>query len=143
MLVHEAVCFFGKLELSRVQNMGSYGVLYLNHFLFYINSMKLDFEKMGGLVPAVVQDVKTNEILMVGFMNEEAWKQTLETAKVTFFSRTKNRLWIKGESSNHFLIVKEVFVDCDNDTVLIKADPQGPTCHTGNTSCFSNKVELS
>lgn len=103
--------------------------------------MKLDFEKMGGLVPAIVQDDKTKEVLMLGFMNQEAWEQTLKTGKVTFFSRTRDKLWIKGESSGYFLLVKEIFVDCDTDSVLVKAEPQGPTCHTGKVSCFFNKIQ--
>jgi phosphoribosyl-AMP cyclohydrolase len=102
--------------------------------------MKLDFKKMDGLVPAVIQDSKTHEVLMLGFMNEEAWNKTLGTGKVTFFSRTRNKLWTKGESSNHFLLVKEIFVDCDSDTLLIKAEPQGPTCHTGQKTCFYTKI---
>jgi phosphoribosyl-ATP pyrophosphohydrolase/phosphoribosyl-AMP cyclohydrolase len=102
--------------------------------------MQLDFEKMGGLVPAVVQDMKTKEVLMVGFMNQEAWRQTLETSKVTFFSRTRNKLWTKGETSGNFLLVKEIFVDCDNDTLLIEAEPNGPVCHTGNVGCFFSQI---
>ncbi len=103
--------------------------------------MKLDFEKMNGLIPAVVQDYKTNEVLMVGFMNEEAWKKTMKTSKVTFWSRTKNELWTKGETSGNFLFVKKVYVDCDADTILIKAEPKGPTCHTGKKSCFFKEIK--
>jgi len=98
--------------------------------------MELDFEKQGGLVPAVIQDVNTRLVLMVGFMNQEALKVTKELGKVTFFSRTKQRLWTKGESSGHFLLVKDILVDCDNDSLLIKAEPIGPTCHTGADTCF-------
>jgi phosphoribosyl-AMP cyclohydrolase / phosphoribosyl-ATP pyrophosphohydrolase len=101
--------------------------------------MKLDFSKLNGLVPAVVQDARTGKVLMVGFMNEEAYQKTQEIQKVTFFSRTKNRLWTKGEESGHFLNVKEILVDCDNDTLLIKAIPVGPTCHTGADTCFNEK----
>src|SRR3989338_2535192 len=104
--------------------------------------VKLDFEKMNGLVPAVIQDVKTKEVLMLGFMNEEAWDKTLKTGKVTFFSRTRNKLWVKGETSQNFLLIKEIYIDCDNDTVLIKAKPQVPTCHTGSTTCFFNRVSI-
>lgn len=93
--------------------------------------MKLDFEKMGGLIPAIVQDNNTNKVLMLGFMNEEAYEETKETGKVTFFSRTKNRLWMKGETSGNTLQVVSMMVDCDNDTILIKANPAGPVCHTG------------
>jgi phosphoribosyl-ATP pyrophosphohydrolase/phosphoribosyl-AMP cyclohydrolase len=99
---------------------------------------ELDFKKMGGLLPAIVQDCKSNEVLMLGFMNKEAWKKTLNTKKVTFWSRTRNELWTKGESSGNFLLMREVFVDCDKDTLLIKADPIGPTCHTGSETCFLN-----
>jgi phosphoribosyl-ATP pyrophosphohydrolase/phosphoribosyl-AMP cyclohydrolase len=99
--------------------------------------MNLDFTKLNGLVPAVIQDVRTGKVLMVGFMNEEAYQKTLEIKKVTFFSRTKNRLWTKGEESGNLLNVKEILVDCDNDTLLIKAIPVGPTCHTGADTCFN------
>ena len=98
--------------------------------------MSLDFTKLNGLVPAVVQDARTGKVLMVGFMNEEAYLKTKELQKVTFFSRTKNRLWTKGEESGNFLNVKEILIDCDKDTLLIKAIPVGPTCHTGSDTCF-------
>lgn len=101
--------------------------------------MKLDFEKMGGLIPAIVQDNNTNKVLMLGFMNEEAYEETKETGKVTFFSRTKNRLWMKGETSGNTLQVVSMMVDCDNDTILIKAVPAGPVCHTGADTCFGEK----
>lgn len=96
----------------------------------------IDFEKLSGLVPAVVQDNQTQKVLMVGFMNTDAVNKTLETGKVTFFSRTKNRLWTKGEESGNFLNVVSVLIDCDNDTLLIKASPVGPVCHTGTDTCF-------
>jgi phosphoribosyl-ATP pyrophosphohydrolase/phosphoribosyl-AMP cyclohydrolase len=99
--------------------------------------MNIDFDKSNGLVPVVIQDVKTLEVLMLGYMNEEAWTKTQKDGVVTFFSRTKNRLWTKGESSGNFLHVKETHLDCDNDTLLIKVTPVGPTCHTGNRSCFN------
>lgn len=99
--------------------------------------MNIDFEKSNGLVPVVIQDVQTLEVLMLGYMNEEAWAKTKNEGVVTFFSRTKNRLWTKGESSGNFLHVKETYLDCDNDTLLIKVTPVGPTCHTGNRSCFN------
>lgn len=98
--------------------------------------MELDFEKQGGLVPAVIQDASTRLVLMVGFMDKEALEVTQQTGKVTFFSRTKQRLWTKGETSGHFLMVKDIKVDCDNDSLLIKAEPIGPTCHTGADTCF-------
>jgi len=99
-----------------------------------INS--LDWDKTAGLLPVIIQDYKTLEVLMLGYMNAEALEKTQTEGKVTFFSRSKNRLWTKGETSNNFLFVKELFVDCDNDTILIKADAVGPTCHTGSRSCF-------
>jgi phosphoribosyl-AMP cyclohydrolase / phosphoribosyl-ATP pyrophosphohydrolase len=98
--------------------------------------MDLDFKKNDGLIPVVVQDIVTLKVLMVGFMNEEAYRKTVLDRKVTFYSRTKKRLWTKGETSGNFLIVKEIIADCDNDTLLIKAVPKGPVCHTGNDTCF-------
>jgi phosphoribosyl-ATP pyrophosphohydrolase/phosphoribosyl-AMP cyclohydrolase len=98
--------------------------------------MNIDFEKSNGLVPVVIQDAQTLEVLMLGYMNQEAWTKTQEEGKVTFYSRTKNRLWTKGESSGNFLNVVETHLDCDNDTLLIKVNPIGPTCHTGSRSCF-------
>lgn len=103
--------------------------------------MKVDFEKMGGLVPAIVQDDFTNKVLMLGFMNEEALKKTEETGKVTFYSRTKQRLWTKGEESGNFLNVVKIMNDCDNDTLLIKVKPEGPVCHTGADTCWGEKNE--
>jgi phosphoribosyl-ATP pyrophosphohydrolase/phosphoribosyl-AMP cyclohydrolase len=99
----------------------------------------IDFEKLNGLVPAVVQDNQTQKVLMVGFMNPDAVNKTLETGKVTFFSRTKNRLWTKGEESGNFLNVVSMLIDCDNDTLLVKANPVGPVCHTGADTCFDEK----
>jgi phosphoribosyl-ATP pyrophosphohydrolase/phosphoribosyl-AMP cyclohydrolase len=98
--------------------------------------MKPDFAKLNGLIPAIIQDNKTNKVLMLGFMNEEAYVKTEKEKLVTFFSRTKNRLWTKGEESGNFLDVVEIIADCDNDTVLIKANPRGPVCHTGTDTCF-------
>lgn len=97
----------------------------------------LDFEKGNGLVPVIIQDFQTLEVLMLGYMNEEAWKKTNDTGKVTFYSRSKERLWTKGEESGHFLEVISISVDCDQDTLLIKAKPYGSTCHTGTRSCFN------
>jgi phosphoribosyl-ATP pyrophosphohydrolase/phosphoribosyl-AMP cyclohydrolase len=99
--------------------------------------MKIDFDKDKGLVPAIIQDYSTNKVLMLGFMNQEAFEKTQKEKRVTFFSRSKQRLWTKGESSGHFLNVKEILLDCDNDTLLIKAQPDGPTCHTGNDTCWN------
>lgn len=100
--------------------------------------MKPDFSKYtDGLVPAIVQDESTLIVLMLGFMNEEAFIQTQKEGKVTFYSRSKQRLWTKGETSGHFLLVKEILTDCDKDTILIKAKPTGPVCHTGADTCFN------
>jgi phosphoribosyl-ATP pyrophosphohydrolase/phosphoribosyl-AMP cyclohydrolase len=101
--------------------------------------MEIDFDKTGGLVPVVIQDEQTLEVLMLGYMNQEAWDKTQAEKVVTFYSRSKNRLWTKGETSNNFLHVKETFVDCDNDTILIKVKADGPTCHTGSRSCFNTE----
>lgn len=98
--------------------------------------MKLDFDKMGGLIPAIIQDENTNKVLMLGFMNEKAFKKTQEIGKVTFWSRTRNCLWTKGETSGNFLNVVSIKEDCDNDTLLIKVHPCGPVCHTGSDTCF-------
>ncbi len=102
--------------------------------------MTVDFNKSGGLVPAIIQHTSTLQVLMLGYMNEEALEKTKAEGKVTFFSRSKNRLWTKGEESKNYLLVDEILVDCDNDTLLIKAFPQGPTCHTGSTSCFKEET---
>ncbi len=99
--------------------------------------MKVDFTKNSdGLVPAIVQDAKTKNILMLGYMNEEALQKTEETGKVTFFSRSKQRLWTKGETSGHFLEMVDLKIDCDFDTILVRANPNGPTCHTGTDTCW-------
>ena len=101
--------------------------------------MELDFDKNHGLIPAVIQDVETAKVLMLGFMSEEAYKITRDTKKVTFFSRTRNRIWTKGETSGNFMIVKEIIPDCDRDTILIKVKPTGPVCHTGADTCFDEE----
>lgn len=100
---------------------------------------KVDFEKQDGLVPAVIQDDKTMKVLMLGFMNKEALEKTQEIGRVTFFSRTKNRLWTKGEESGNFLDVVSMAIDCDDDTLLIKVNPVGPVCHKGTDTCFDEK----
>lgn len=100
----------------------------------------IDFKKMNGLIPVIIQDNKTNEVLMLGFMNKKAFEKTKRMEKVTFWSRTRNRLWTKGENSGNFLAVMSMYLDCDNDTLLIKANPNGPTCHTGEKSCFFKKL---
>lgn len=97
---------------------------------------QLDWQKVDSLMPAIIQDSNSGEVLMLGYMNQEALAVTLELGKVTFFSRTKQRLWTKGESSKNYLLVKEISKDCDNDALLITAQPCGPTCHLGSESCF-------
>ncbi len=101
--------------------------------------MNIDFDKGAGLVPAVIQDDNTSQVLMVGYMNREALEKTIGEGRVTFFSRSKKRLWTKGETSGNFLFVKEITEDCDNDALLIKVFPAGPVCHTGSWSCFGER----
>ena len=103
--------------------------------------MTIDFNKMGGLVPAIIQDAETQKVLMLGFMNEEAFRRTQETGKVTFWSRSRNTLWTKGETSGNWLHVVEILNDCDQDTLLIKVHPTGPTCHTGADTCWGEANE--
>lgn len=102
--------------------------------------MNIDFNKGDGLVPVIIQNTSTLQVLMLGYMNKEAYDKTKVEGLVTFYSRSKNRLWTKGESSNNFLNVDDIQIDCDNDTILIKATPKGPTCHTGSTSCFNEET---
>ena len=104
-------------------------------------NMKIDFEKMGGLVPAIIQDATTKNVLMLGFMNEEAYEKTLATKHITFWSRTRNTLWTKGETSGHFLNLVDMKIDCDNDTLLVRVNPVGPTCHTGTDTCWGEENE--
>lgn len=99
----------------------------------------MDFEKMNGLVPAIIQDAVTQKVLMLGFMNREAYQKTVETGKVTFYSRTKQRLWTKGEESGNFLNVVDIKSDCDDDTLLIQVHPVGPVCHTGTDTCWGEE----
>ncbi|MFN8407089.1 MAG: bifunctional phosphoribosyl-AMP cyclohydrolase/phosphoribosyl-ATP diphosphatase HisIE [Sphingobacteriaceae bacterium] len=101
--------------------------------------MEINFKKGDGLVPVIIQDEQTLEVLMLGYMNEEAYKQTCSSKQITFFSRSKNRLWTKGEQSGHYLIVNSIHIDCDQDTLLILAKSKGPTCHTGTRSCFNTR----
>ncbi|RLB85094.1 MAG: phosphoribosyl-AMP cyclohydrolase [Deltaproteobacteria bacterium] len=102
----------------------------------------LDFKKMGGLLPAIVQDYKTGEVLMLAFMDQDAWESTLDTGKATYYSRTRQRLWIKGKTSGNMQLVKEIRIDCDDDTVLLKVEQVGgAACHMGYRSCFFKKVE--
>ena len=117
--------------------------LFFNYFSG-VNSLmlKLDFIKTGGLIPAIAQDYKTNEILMLAYINEEAWKASLSTGKATYYSRSRQRLWIKGETSGNVQLIKEIRVDCDNDTVIFKVDQiGGAACHTGHKSCFFQQFE--
>jgi phosphoribosyl-ATP pyrophosphohydrolase/phosphoribosyl-AMP cyclohydrolase len=104
--------------------------------------MILDFTKNNGLIPAIIQDNQTQQVLMLGYMNEEAFQKTQEENIVTFFSRSKNRLWTKGETSGNFLKVISIKEDCDQDALLIKVIPNGPTCHNGTTSCFADEAQL-
>jgi phosphoribosyl-AMP cyclohydrolase len=107
-----------------------------------VPDMELDFSKLNGLVTAVVQDHQTGRVLMVGFMNEEAFRKTVETGYITFFSRSRNKLWLKGETSGHRLVVKEIATDCDRDALLIKAESLGPgVCHEGYQSCFFRRLD--
>lgn len=102
--------------------------------------MSINFSKANGLVPVIIQDFASGQVLMLGYMNEEAYAKTKTECKVTFFSRSKNRLWTKGETSGNFLLVKDILIDCDQDTLLIKAEAMGPTCHTGSTTCFKEET---
>ena len=104
-------------------------------------SVKLDFEKCGGLIPAIAQDHKTNEILMMAYINEESWQETLKSGYATYYSRSRQQLWKKGESSGHLQVIKDILVDCDLDTVVFKIEQLGSgACHTGHRSCFYRKV---
>ena len=104
--------------------------------------MEIDFEKLGRLVPAIIQDAVTKNVLMLGFMNKEAYDKTIETKKVTFWSRSRKCLWTKGETSNNFLNLVSIQNDCDNDTLLVKVHPEGPTCHEGTDTCWGEKNEV-
>jgi len=109
---------------------------------FFCFTMILDFEKSGGLITAVIQDHSSGRVLMVGFMNEEAFRKTVESGFATFWSRSRQKLWLKGESSGHRLLVKEIAVDCDRDAVLVKVEAQGPgVCHEGYESCFFRRLD--
>jgi len=101
---------------------------------------EIKFGKMGGLVPVVIQDFYSGDVLMLGFMNKIAYEKTLKTRKVTFYSRTRKKLWTKGETSGNILIVKKIYLDCDKDSILVKVIPKGPTCHTKNKTCFFREV---
>lgn len=103
--------------------------------------MKIDFEKGNGLIPAIIQDIDTRKVLMLGYMNKESYEQTLQTKKVTFFSRSRNCLWVKGETSGNYLHLKEIKCDCDNDALLILVKPEGPVCHKGTDTCWGENNE--
>lgn len=104
-----------------------------------MQQLNIDFEKCNGLVPAIIQDAETKNVLMLGYMNREALDKTLETKKVTFWSRSRNQLWTKGETSGNFLDLIDIKSDCDNDTLLVKVHPHGPTCHTGTDTCWGEQ----
>ena len=124
-----SVFHFGEIPVPELKQ-------YLKSEGINVRIMKIDFEKGGGLVPAIIQDATTKNVLMMGYMNQEALDKTLETKKVTFWSRSRNCLWTKGETSGNFLHLVDIKVDCDNDTLLVKATPDGPTCHTGTDTCW-------
>lgn len=115
---------------------------YLPEFEAMIDSTKLDFKKTDGLIPCIVQDATTAKVIMLGYMNEEALQKTLAEKKLTFFSRTKQCLWTKGETSGNFLFLQDVVMDCDQDTLLFKVNPKGPSCHTGADTCFNEKNKM-
>lgn len=102
-----------------------------------MKDLKINFTKLNGLVPCIVQDASTSKVLMLGFMNEDAYQKTVRDKRVTFFSRSKQRLWTKGETSGNFLELVDILIDCDQDTLLVKANPKGPACHTGADTCFN------
>ncbi|MBF4384455.1 bifunctional phosphoribosyl-AMP cyclohydrolase/phosphoribosyl-ATP diphosphatase HisIE [Vibrio anguillarum] len=104
-------------------------------------SERIDWNKVDGLVPAIVQDFQSSQVLMMGYMNQDVLQKTAQTGQVTFFSRSKQRLWTKGETSGHVLQLKNMALDCDNDTLLVKVNPIGPTCHTGTTTCWDNDAQ--
>ncbi len=106
-----------------------------------IKTNNLNYEKLGGLIPSIVIDINTRCVLMLGFMNEEALTKSIESKRVTFFSRSKNRLWVKGETSGNYLNLIDIKIDCDNDSLLVYAEPVGPTCHTGEYSCFGKDIK--
>ncbi|MHC5201431.1 bifunctional phosphoribosyl-AMP cyclohydrolase/phosphoribosyl-ATP diphosphatase HisIE [Myroides sp. LJL119] len=101
----------------------------------------IDFSKSNGLLPAIIQDAQTKEVLMLGYMNQQAYEITLQTKKVTFFSRSRQKLWTKGESSKNYLLVEKVYLDCDKDTLIVLVEPTGVTCHLGHTSCFNAQTD--
>jgi phosphoribosyl-AMP cyclohydrolase len=107
-----------------------------------VSVVEIDFKKGEGLIPVIIQDAASNEVLMLGYMNKESWKKTLETKNATFWSRSRNKLWIKGETSGHVQEVKEIYLDCDGDTLLLKVNQVGgAACHTGHRSCFHRRFE--
>ena len=131
-------CFF-QLGYYKVDRKSI--IFYISWFYYRDFIMELDFEKMDGLVPAIIQDAESGKVLMLAYMNEIAWNKTLETGKAWFYSRSRDKQWMKGEESGNVQIVKEVFIDCDNDTVLLKVEQVGKAaCHKGYVSCFFRKI---
>ena len=118
--------------------MLNFALRFCNQRIYLI--MTIDFDKMDGLVPAIIQDADTRQVLMLGFMNREAYDKTISTGKVTFWSRSRNCLWTKGETSGNFLNLVDIKVDCDNDTLLVNVEQTGVACHTGSYSCFFNEI---
>jgi phosphoribosyl-AMP cyclohydrolase / phosphoribosyl-ATP pyrophosphohydrolase len=134
----------GIAEITMIYGSFPWNHTFLEHYLscfVYFYQMEIDFNKSGGLIPAIVQDADTDKVLMLGYMNHESLEQTIRDGKVTFFSRSKDRLWTKGESSGNFLSLVSVEADCDNDSLLVKVRPQGPVCHTGSDTCWNEKNE--
>jgi phosphoribosyl-AMP cyclohydrolase len=137
MLRRDGLTLNWKSELERSESPPNDGGL-----SFWYTHMQLDFTKLDGLIPAVIQDHQSGRVLMVGFMNEDSFRRTVETGFATFFSRSRNKLWLKGETSGHRLVVKEISTDCDRDTVLVKVEALGPgVCHEGYQSCFFRKLD--
>ncbi len=129
------------LPKSKLQKRGQVLIYYNTQMITKKNIInQIDFKKMGGFVPVITQDFKTDKILMLGFMNKEALKKTLKGDKVVYWSRSRKKFWVKGETSNNYQFPKEVFLDCDSDTLLIKVKQMGNVCHTGNKTCFFKKI---
>ena len=129
-------------KLTEIRNQELDSPLHERRAFCFGEDMHLDFDKQSGLIPAVIQDYATGRVLMVGFMNEEAFRKTVESGFATFYSRSRNKLWLKGETSGHRLVVKEISTDCDQDTLLVRVEALGPgVCHNGYQSCFYRRLE--
>ena len=129
-------------KLTEIRNQELDSPLHERRAFCFGEDMHLDFDKQGGLIPAVIQDHATGRVLMVGFMNDEAFRKTVESGFATFYSRSRNKLWLKGETSGHRLVVKEISTDCDQDTLLVRVEALGPgVCHNGYQSCFYRRLE--